>query len=300
MTNPLQSKILVIGTYGQVGGSFYKLLHTWPNVTFTDISPRSADVVTLDITDFKGLDHLIKSIHPKFIVNCVAYTAVDQAETNADIATMVNAEAVAALARSAREVDAILIHYSTDYVFDGQGTTPWQETDPPSPINAYGRSKLAGEQAILSHLEKGYVFRTQWVYDKTGKNFLNTMLRLGAERPDLAVVGDQIGSPTSSDVIATYTLKAIEKIESGSMPPGIYHLSCHGEISWFDFAQEIFRLARINGLKLAVQNLKKISTADYPTPAVRPKNSRLNVSKLEKALGERLPDWKDALLKVFI
>jgi dTDP-4-dehydrorhamnose reductase len=296
--NISNAKILILGTNGQLGGSFYKLLSTQKGVTFTDLAPKNDNVRALDFTDLNALSGIIKTLKPDVIINCVAYTAVDLAEKEHDLAMKINAEAVAVIAKAAGELGAVFIHYSTDYVFDGSGSTPWKESDLTSPVNAYGASKLAGETATLKQAPKGYVFRTQWVYDKTGKNFVKTMLRLGAEREELSVVGDQIGAPTSSDVIAKFTLKALDKILSGKMSSGIYHLCCRGEISWHTFAEEIFRQAKALGKDLKVQRVKKIETKDFPTPAARPKNSRLSLTKFETAIGENLPDWKDALTDV--
>lgn len=292
------SRILVIGTYGQVGGSFHKLLAGKKNVIFTDMAPQTADIKKLDVTDFHAIKSLIEEIQPQVIINCVAYTAVDQSEKDCDVAMKINSESVKIMAEAAQKSGSVFIHYSTDYVFDGSGTRPWLESDKSSPLNIYGISKLAGENATLHCATKGYVFRTQWVYDKTGKNFVNTMLRLGAERQELSIVGDQIGAPTSSDVIAVYTIKALEKILAGKMDPGIYHLTCRGEVSWHGFAEEIFRLAREHGQKLQITSVKKIETKDFPTPAPRPKNSRLSLLKFESAIGEHLPPWQVALQNV--
>ncbi len=291
-------KILIFGTNGQLGGSYYKLLHQKNSVIFTDLEPKLPNVRPLDFTNFSALDAAIREIYPDIIINCVAYTAVDQAEKDTDIAMKINGDAVTVIAKAAADVGAVFIHYSTDYVFDGSGLKPWLESDKTSPVNAYGRTKLAGETATVEAAGKGYVFRTQWVYDKTGKNFVNTMLRVASEREELSVVGDQIGAPTSSDVIAEFTLKAIDKILAGKMAPGIYHLCCHGEVSWHDFAEEIFTQARALGRNLKVQRVKKIETKDFPTPAARPKNSRLSLTKFEAAIGESLPDWKTALIAV--
>lgn len=290
--------VLIIGTHGQLGGSFYKLLSEFNNVTFTDIAPKSPHVRTLDVGDTSAVEQMISELRPDVVINCVAYTAVDQAEKEPHIATKINADAVKAMALAAERAGSILIHYSTDYVFDGSGTKPWLESDRTSPVNMYGQTKLAGEQAALAHASKAYIFRTQWVYDRTGKNFVNTMLRLGSERDELSVVGDQVGAPTSSDVIARFTLKALDKILAHKMAPGVYHLTCRGEVSWHGFAEEIFKLARVNGRELKVQRVNKIETKDFPTPAARPKNSRLSLTKFELAIGESLPDWRDALQEI--
>jgi dTDP-4-dehydrorhamnose reductase len=290
-------KILVIGTSGQVGRSICIQLGTRPNVIYADRSSSDPRVKSCNLADTQAVYELILSERPKIIINCAAYTAVDLAEKEFDVAMKINGLAVEALAKAAHEISAVLIHYSTDYVFDGSGCLPWKEADKTSPVNAYGRTKLFGDEAVIKHCPKfGYVFRTQWVYDNEGKNFLNTMLRFGAEREDMSVVGDQIGAPTTSLVIADYTLKALSKILAGNMPAGIYNLVCRGEVSWHGFAEAIFKNARERGLPLKIVNLKKIESKDFPTPAARPKNSRLNVDKLERVLGENLPTWDGALL----
>lgn len=297
--NHKNPKTLIIGTHGQLGNSFRKFLVGLTNVTFTDLEPQDSTILKLDLTDSRALSSLVEDLKPDIIINCAAYTAVDRAETEIDMARKINAEALQTIGRSAKKVGAIVIHYSTDYVFNGEGERPWLESDQPNPVNAYGQTKLDGELALTRETPLSYIFRTQWVYDKTGKNFVNTMLRLGAEREELTIVGDQIGAPTSSDVIAQSTLKALPGILAGTMPPGIYNLACRGEVSWYDFAEEIFRQARKHGHPVKVKLLKKIETKDFPTPARRPKNSRLNLEKFEKAIDGSLPDWKDALSAVF-
>jgi dTDP-4-dehydrorhamnose reductase len=291
-------KILVIGCYGQVGNSFRSLFRQTGQVFYADMVAKAPGILTCDLTSDESIKNTINQVKPTVIINCAAYTAVDSAEKEEPLATKINAHAVGVMAKEAEALGATLIHYSTDYVFDGSGERPWDEDSKPNPISAYGRSKLAGELAARQHCSKAYVFRTQWVYDNDGKNFLNTMLRLGAERAELSVVGDQIGAPTSSDVIARYTLKALAKIKNAQMQPGIYNLACRGEVSWHDFAEEIFRLTRTSGLNLKVTSVKKIETSDYPTPAKRPINSRLSLKKLEEALGEPLPPWDMELARL--
>lgn len=292
------NKILVIGCYGQVGTSFRKLFGQTGNVTFTDLQPKESKVLACDLSNEVAIQTVIQKVKPTIIINCAAYTAVDLAEKEETLATAINAKAVETIAKEAEKLGAVLIHYSTDYVFDGSGEKSWTEDSKTSPINAYGRSKLAGELAATKNCSKAYVFRTQWVYDNEGKNFLNTMLRLAADRDELAVVGDQIGAPTSSDVIARYTLKSLTKITAGKMPAGIYNLVCRGEVSWHGFAEEIFKLAREHDVSLKVKSVKKITSADYPTPAKRPFNSRLSLKKLETVLEESLPSWDMELARL--
>lgn len=292
------NKVLVIGCYGQVGSSFRSLFRKTGQVFYADMVAKAPDVLTCDLTSDQSIKETINKVKPTVIINCAAYTAVDLAEKEEALATIINGHAVGVIAKEAQALGAVLIHYSTDYVFDGTGEAHWSEDSKTSPVNAYGRSKLAGELTATKNCSKAYVFRTQWVYDNDGKNFLNTMLRLGADRDELSVVGDQIGAPTSSDVITRYTLKALAKITAGKMPPGIYNLVCRGEVSWHGFAEKIFQLGREFGHDLKVKSVKKITSADYPTPAKRPLNSRLSLKKLEEALGEPLPAWDLELARI--
>jgi dTDP-4-dehydrorhamnose reductase len=292
------NKILVLGCYGQVGTSFRKLFGQTKNVFYADLTPKEPGTLACDLSKTDSITNLINKVKPTIIINCAAYTAVDLAEKEKIIAEKINGEAVATLAKEAEKIGAILIHYSTDYVFNGSGNSPWDEQSPTDPINAYGYSKLLGERAALKNCSKAYVYRTQWVYDNDGKNFLNTMLRLAAEREELSVVCDQIGAPTSSDVIARFTLKSLTKIISKKMTPGIYNLVCRGEVSWHGFAEKIFEMAHEFGFNLKIKSVKKITSADYPTPAKRPLNSRLSLKKLEEALGDPLPLWDHELVRI--
>ena len=292
------NKILVLGCYGQVGASFRRLLGETGNVVFADCEPKESKVLACDFTSHDSIKAVVKKVEPTIIINCAAYTAVDLAEKEKELAVKINSEAVQVLAEEAESRKAFLIHYSTDYVFNGKGTEAWSENSRPEPINAYGYSKLLGEQAAFKNCSKAYVFRIQWVYDNAGKNFLNTMLRLGVDQTEISVVGDQIGAPTSADVVARFTLKSLTKIIAGKMPPGSYNLTCKGEVSWHDFAEKIFDLARENGIKLKIKEVKKITSADFTTPAKRPPNSRLNVTKLETILGESLPAWDHELARI--
>lgn len=287
--------ILVLGASGQVGRSFQAILKEWPNVTFAERSPTDPKIKKCDFADAKHLLQIIEDVKPEITINCAAYTAVDLAEKESEQAFSVNATAVGEIAKAVTKTNGLFVHYSTDYVFPGTGSNAYREDDPTAPTNVYGASKREGEVLALKYCPRSFIFRTQWVYAKEGKNFVNTMLRLGTERAELSVVSDQIGAPTSSDVIALYTLKALAKVYSDNLVPGIYHLACRGEISWHQFAEEIFRLAKVKGIPLTVNTVLKIKTADYPTPAKRPLNSRLSTEKLENALHEMLPSWEEAL-----
>jgi dTDP-4-dehydrorhamnose reductase len=255
---------------------------------------RTPDLDELDFTKPETVRNVLEGFRPDVIVNPAAYTAVDLAETERDPAYAVNVEGPKLLASWARDRGAFLIHYSTDYVFDGSGSKQWVETDPTGPLNVYGASKLAGENAIREIDPPHVILRTSWLYSPVGKNFLLTMLNLGRDREELRVVSDQIGAPTSAEVVAEAT---IEVLESESFPEcrGTYHLTCTGETSWHGFASAIFEGARARGWPLKVRNVVPILSSDYPTPARRPMNSRLSVAKFSETFGWTPPDWKLAL-----
>jgi len=273
-------RILLTGASGQVGWELRKTLAPLGEV-------RSFDRYGLDLADVPTLVATVRSLQPKVIVNAAAYTAVDKAEAEREQAFAVNATAPRVLAEEAKRIGALLVHYSTDYVFDGEKSAPYVEDDPTAPANAYGASKLAGEQAIANSGCRHLILRTSWVYGPRGRNFYLTMLRLAAERPELRVVDDQLGAPTSSLAIARATAKLLPKgIE------GLYHLSASGETSWCGFAREILRRA---GLATPVVPIR---TEDYPTPARRPRNSRLVCSRLARDAGMARASWEEQLAEV--
>lgn len=253
----------------------------------------------LDMADPEKVAPTLAGYNAKVILNAAAYTAVDKAESEEDIATKVNGGSVGKLAEYAFENDLILVHYSTDYVFDGSGNAPRNEEAPRAPLNAYGRSKQKGEEEIerIAHAyteagrhPKWIIFRTSWVFDESGKNFLNTMLRLGKERSELSVVSDQLGAPTYAKDLARFTIVALNKaLTMEHFPSGIYHMAGSGMTSWKDFAETIFRTANMQ------VKVNPITTAEYPTPAQRPLNSRLDMHKLERVFGMHMPHWEDAL-----
>lgn len=283
-----RTKYLIFGANGQVGQAL--------NAAIDDDNVVILGRDQIDFTDLEGLRTLLMRIAPEYIFNGVAYTAVDKAESEEALAFTINAEAVRVLAECALALDVPLVHYSTDYVFDGTGDAPRNENAPTAPLNAYGRSKLAGEQAIAEVGCKHLIFRTSWVYDAYGKNFLKTMLKMGSEREELRVVADQFGAPTYARHIAQATLDAFlaaRKMEA--FPSGIYHLCNAGETSWHGFAGAIFEGARARKMRVKVTNLVPIPSTDYPTPAARPHNSRLDCSKLRDVLGVALPDWQAGL-----
>ena len=281
--------ILILGASGQVGTELQR--------AFTGAGAVTAwnrDVA--DLSRPEDLRPLIRGLRPNVILNAAAYTAVDRAESEEDLALTINGAAPRVLAEEAAKLDAMLVHYSTDYVFDGSKESPWVESDPTNPLNAYGRTKLAGEQAIEEVGGKFFILRTSWVYGPHGHNFLLTMLRLGRKRDQLKIVDDQFGAPTSSLAIADATRTICDKAMEEAIY-GIYHLTCGGRTSWCEFAQEIFaQHDRKTGEK--VPQVIPIPSSEYPTPAKRPANSVLSNEKLQSTYGVVLPDWKAALAEV--
>ncbi len=279
-------KIVLLGANGQVGHELARTLLPLGTVH----ALRHADA---DLTELTTLAQRVKDVRPDLIVNAAAYTAVDRAESDEATAHRVNALAVGVLADAARSAGALLVHYSTDYVFDGSGSRPWQETDPTGPQSAYGRTKLAGEAAIAASGCRALVFRTSWVHGGHGGNFIRTMLKLAAEREALSVVADQIGAPTSAELIADVTMLAIAACRQDRLDTGLYHLSAAGETSWHGLAVHAIERARRLGHPVRIDQgaIRAIATADYPTPARRPANSRLDTDMLASALGLALPEW---------
>ncbi|HDS1747329.1 MULTISPECIES: dTDP-4-dehydrorhamnose reductase [Pseudomonas] len=249
----------------------------------------------LDLAQPEALREPLRQLAPGLIINAAAYTAVDQAETEPDTAFAINAQAPGVLAEEALRLGAPLIHYSTDYVFDGEKATPYNEQDVPNPLGVYGRSKLAGEQAIAAVGGAHLILRTSWVYSLHGRNFLLTMQRLLQEKPQLRVVDDQIGAPTWATTIALSTRVLIERWQAGRAGAwGTYHLAAQGQTSWFGFAQAIGEQLKARGLPCA--ELLPIPSSEYPTPARRPANSRLDCSRLAREWGVTLPHWQQALI----
>jgi dTDP-4-dehydrorhamnose reductase len=287
-------KILILGKQGQIAWELQMTLANLGRVTV--LGSQELDLANPDAIRAK-----VRSIQPDIIVNAAAYTAVDKAESEPDLCMSINAIAPGILAELARESQALLIHYSTDYVFDGTKTTPYLETDPTNPLSVYGASKLAGEQAIIQTDCAHLILRTTWVYGNRGKNFLLTILRLAAERKELKIVADQIGSPTWSRSIAVATSQIIAQCRHDlSNIKGLYNLSAAGKTSWHGFASEIVdRYRSLNPeLHLAIEQILPIPTTDYPTPAQRPANSVLDNSKLLADFGVQLPDWNLSLEQV--
>lgn len=287
MSKPL--KIVIIGQNGQVSQALQKTLADLGELI---VLGRDKLELSDQLADFDQ----IQDLKPDLIINAAAYTAVDQAETDQKTALSVNAIAPGMLADQAKELGIPLIHYSTDYVFDGSKATPWTEQDTPSPLGVYGASKWAGEQAIEYVGGQHLILRTSWVYSNTGRNFLLTMQRLLQERDSLNVVADQIGAPTWAGTIAQSTRQLIERWHDGKPGAwGTYHLTASGETSWFGFTQAIAEQLVLQGKKSAV--LEAIPSSAYPTPAARPTNSRLDCSLLQREWGVQQPDWHSALLE---
>lgn len=289
-------KILLLGKNGQVGWELQRSLA--PLGELIALDRHSQDGLSGDLSDLDALRATIREVRPDVIVNAAAYTAVDKAETETELADRVNAQASQVMAEEAAALNAWLVHYSTDYVFNGQGSTPWQETDAVAPVNHYGASKLAGEQAITASGCKHLIFRTSWVYAARGNNFAKTMLRLAKDRETLNVIADQIGAPTGADLIADVTALAIQKVVHQPELAGLYHLAAGGEVSWHGYASHVIEFAKANAQELTVESVVPIETTAYPTPARRPLNSRLNTQKLRDNFSLHLPDWQSGVTRM--
>ncbi|PRB47438.1 dTDP-4-dehydrorhamnose reductase [Pseudomonas sp. MYb2] len=289
-------KILLLGKNGQVGWELQRALA--PLGELVALDRHAIDGLSGDLVDLDALRTTIRQVKPDVIVNAAAYTAVDKAESEAELARRVNGDASRLMAEESALLGAWLIHYSTDYVFSGEGSTPWQETDAVAPVNQYGASKLAGEQAIVASGCKHLIFRTSWVYGARGNNFAKTMLRLAKDRDTLSVIADQVGAPTGADLIADVTALAIRQVLQQPQLSGLYHLAASGEVSWHGYASHVIAFAQANGEQLAVTAINPIDTTAYPTPARRPLNSRLNTQKLRDNFSLHLPDWQSGVTRM--
>jgi dTDP-4-dehydrorhamnose reductase len=295
-------KILLLGKNGQVGWELQRALSVLGEVVALDRHPAATPYGTLvgDLADLAGLREAIRSVSPQVIVNAAAYTAVDKAETDRELAHTINALASQVMAEEAKSLDALLVHYSTDYVFDGTGTAPWKETDAVAPVNYYGATKLEGEQLIVASGCKHLIFRTSWVYAARGNNFAKTMLRLAKDRASLNVIADQIGVPTGADLLADVAVAALQKALVNPELCGIYHLAPAGETSWHAYASYVIDFARAHGEVLAVETISPIPTSQYPTPASRPLNSRLATDKLRDTFSLHLPEWQSGVTRMLM
>ena len=302
-TEPTSERILLTGATGQVGGELLQSLVPLGKV----VAPTREQVDLADVTgDFRLLRQAIRSARPRWIVNSAAYTAVDKAESEQQSAYAVNRDAVRAIGEEAQRIGAVVVHFSTDYVFDGTKSGAYTETDATGPVSVYGASKLAGELALAETGAAHLIFRTSWVYGGRGKNFLLTILKLAREREVLRVVGDQSGAPTWSRDLALMTSSVMRRceaererlVEAVKRLGGVYHAGGAGDTTWHGFAAEAVRLERAREPSIRLAEIEAITTVEYPTPAQRPANSRLNCEKLEEQFGWRMMDWQESLRRV--
>jgi dTDP-4-dehydrorhamnose reductase len=291
-------KILMFGKNGQVGWELQRSLAPLGEV----VALGSAGEGNLcgTFTDLDGLVRTVAQVRPDAIVNAAAYTAVDKAESEPALARTVNATAPHVLAEAARQIGAVLVHYSTDYVFDGSGSKPWTERDPTGPLSVYARTKLEGEQGIVHANPHHLILRTSWVYSARGGNFAKTMLRLARERDRLSVIDDQVGAPTGADLLADVTAHALRTLLTDRGKAGIYHVAAAGYASWNAYARFVIGQAALAGaeLKAAVDQVEPIATSAFPTPARRPHNSRLDTTRFRNAFGLTLPDWQHGVARM--
>lgn len=291
-------KILLFGRNGQVGWELQRSLAPLGEVIA--LGSAGENGLCGDFADAEGVARTVRELRPDAIVNAAAYTAVDKAESEPDRAEQVNAITPGVLAQAANELGAWLIHYSTDYVFDGSGTTPWREADVTGPLSVYGRTKLAGEQRIAAANPRHLILRTSWVYAARGGNFAKTMLRLARERERLTVIDDQFGAPTGADLLADVTAHALRTLAAGGGNPGIYHVAAAGETSWNGYARFVIEKAREAGQNLLAgpEQVDPVATSAFPTPARRPHNSRLDTSRFRSTFGLVLPPWQQGVARM--
>jgi dTDP-4-dehydrorhamnose reductase len=291
-------KILLFGRNGQVGWELQRSLAPLGDVIA--LGSGSENGLSGDFLDPDGIVRTVRTVRPDVVVNAAAYTAVDKAESEADRAAQLNALTPAVIARAAAEAGAWMVHYSTDYVFDGSGTRPWREDDATGPLSVYGRTKLAGEQGITSANPRHLVLRTSWVYGARGGNFAKTMLRLARERDRLTVIDDQFGAPTGADLLADVTAHAVRSLLAGTGQAGIYHVAAGGETTWNGYARFVVGCAQQAGekLKAGPQEVDPVPTSAFPTPARRPHNSRLDTSRFRAAFGLVLPPWQQGVARM--
>jgi dTDP-4-dehydrorhamnose reductase len=293
-------RILLLGKNGQVGWELQRSLA--PLGELTALDRHGADGLCGDLGNPEGIAATVRAVQPQLIVNAAAYTAVDQAESEPELARRINAAAPAVLAREAAAGGALLVHYSTDYVFDGSGQRPWREDDATAPLSVYGQTKLEAEQAILASGCAHLILRTSWVYAARGGNFAKTMLRLAQERERLTVIDDQWGAPTGAELIADVSAHAIAQTRQQPGKAGIYHLAPAGETTWFQYAKHVIAQAQQaqSAIKIKATEILPIPTSAYPTPARRPHNSRLDTRKLQAAFGLSLPPWQRGVDRMLV
>jgi len=290
-------KLLLLGKGGQVGWELQRSLAPLGEVVALDFDSTDFHA---DFSRPEQLAATVLAVRPDVIVNAAAHTAVDKAESEPDFARKLNATSPGVVAQAAQELGALMVHYSTDYVFDGSGTAPWKETDATGPLSVYGRTKLEGEQLVARHCAKHLIFRTSWVYAARGGNFAKTMLRLARERDKLTVIDDQFGAPTGAELLADITAHAIRATLQDPSKAGLYHAIAGGETTWYGYARYVLELAQQAGveLKAGPQQVEAVPTSAFPTPATRPHNSRLDTSKLQAAFGLVLPPWQNGVARM--
>ncbi|WP_148569242.1 dTDP-4-dehydrorhamnose reductase [Leclercia adecarboxylata] len=287
--------ILLFGKTGQVGWELQRSLAPLGNLIAVDV--HSSEYCG-DFSNPEGVAETVRRIKPDVIVNAAAHTAVDKAESEAEFAQLLNATSVEAIAKEAAKIGAWVVHYSTDYVFPGNGEEPWRETDATAPLNVYGETKLAGEKALQANCARHLIFRTSWVYAGKGNNFAKTMLRFAKERTEMSVINDQFGAPTGAELLADCTAHAIRVALKQPDVAGLYHLVASGVTTWHDYAALVFDEARKAGIELAITSLNAVPTSAYPTPARRPNNSRLNTDKFQQNFDLVLPAWETGVKRM--
>jgi dTDP-4-dehydrorhamnose reductase len=289
--------ILLFGKGGQVGWELQRSLSVLGTVTALD---HDSTEHCGDFANPAGVAETVRTLRPDVIVNAAAHTAVDKAESEADFARTLNATTPGAIAQEAAKLGAWLVHYSTDYVFDGSGSRPWVETDTPAPLSVYGRTKLEGEQLIAQSGAKHLILRTSWVYAARGGNFAKTMLRLAQERERLTVIDDQWGAPTGADLLADVTAHAIQHLQQHPEHAGLYHCVAAGETTWNAYAKYVLSRASIenSAIKIIANEVAPVPTSAFPTPAARPHNSRLNTAKLQTTFGLQMPHWQAGVARM--
>lgn len=290
-------KILLIGKNGQVGWELQRSLSTLGELVAVDFFDTE---LCGDLTKPEGIVQTICSVKPDVVVNAAAYTAVDKAESERELSQLLNADSVEVIAKETAKLGALLIHYSTDYVFNGAGDHYRLEDEQPAPLNVYGETKLSGEIAVVTYNPCHFIFRTSWVYSTRGANFTKTMLRLAKEKDQLSIINDQHGAPTGAELLADCTAIAIRAESANKSLYGTYHLVASGETTWCDYAQFVFDVAREKGIELAIKDVNGIPTTAYPTPAKRPLNSRLSNEKFQRAFSVAIPDWRQGVERVVI
>ncbi|QNK71057.1 dTDP-4-dehydrorhamnose reductase [Variovorax sp. PAMC26660] len=290
-------KLLLLGKGGQVGWELQRSLAPLGELVALDFDSTDFNA---DFSCPEQLAETVLKVRPDVVVNAAAHTAVDKAESEPDFARKLNATSPGVVAEAAQQIGALMVHYSTDYVFDGSGSKPWKEDDATGPLSVYGQTKLEGEQLVAAHCARHLIFRTSWVYAARGGNFAKTMLRLAKERDRLTVIDDQFGAPTGAELLADVTAHAIRSTLQDPAKAGLYHAIAGGETSWYGYARFVLEMAQQAGveLKAGPQAVEAVPTSAFPTPATRPHNSRLDTTKLQTTFGLRLPPWQEGVARM--